>query len=140
MNIKLIDFGIKNSGVELPFAAHYNDAGCDVRTVEDFEVLGHSVTKVSLGFGLEIPNGYMGLILPRSGLNSKGVTVLFSPIDSGYRGCLYANVYNTTDNVVTFSAGDKIGQLVIIPCVITNYVWELGNERGEGGFGSTGLN
>ena len=77
--------------------------------------------------------------MPRSGLNSKGITILYSPIDSGYRGCLYANVYNTTDIPVTFNPGDRIGQLVIVPCVIANYVWELGDERGEDGFGSTGI-
>lgn len=140
MNIKLIDFGIRNTNIQPPFAAHYNDAGCDVRVIEDIIIPSGEVTKVALGFGLEIPNGYMGLILPRSGLNSKGITVLFSPIDSGYRGCLYANIYNTTEASVSFKAGDRIGQLVIIPCVIANYAWELGDERGAGGFGSTGLN
>lgn len=138
MNIKLIDFGIKESKVKPPFAAHYNDAGCDVRALDNITVPPRSVVKVSLGFGVEIPDGYMGLILPRSGLNSRGLTILFSPIDSGYRGCLYANLYNTLDTVQEVARGDRIGQLVIIPCVIANYVWDLGAERGEGGFGSTG--
>lgn len=140
MQIKLIDYGLKASNIAPPSSAHYNDAGCDVRTTEFLSLQPHEVRKVSLGFGVEIPNGYMGLILPRSGLNSRGITILFSPVDSGYRGCLYANVYNTTDSVFNIVKGDRIGQLVILPCVIANYTWELGEERGEGGFGSTGTN
>ena len=139
MKIKLIDFGIKDSNIEAPKPSHYNDAGCDVRTMEFARIEPGEVKKVSLGFGLEIPDGYMGLILPRSGLNSRGVTILFSPIDSGYRGCLYANVYNTTDKSFSIVKGDRIGQLVILPCVLADYVWDLGTDRGDAGFGSTGI-
>ena len=142
MKIKLIDFGLSNWVKDkgdryLPNRAKYNDAGSDVRALGSFTVSPYSVSKIPLGFGVQIPDGYMGLLLPRSGLNSKGITVLFSPIDSGYRGELAINVYNTTNEPYEIKEGDKIGQLVIVPCVISDFVWELGEERGTNGFGST---
>ena len=142
MKIKLIDFGLYNwvkdkGDTYLPNRAKYNDAGSDVRALGSFTVSPYSVSKIPLGFGVQIPDGYMGLLLPRSGLNSKGITVLFSPIDSGYRGELAINVYNTTNEPYEIKEGDKIGQLVIVPCVISDFVWELGEERGTNGFGST---
>lgn len=145
MTIKLLDFGlsewIKTKGeTYLPKRAKYNDAGSDVRSLSNITVPAHSVCKIPLGFGVVIPDGLMGLLLPRSGLNSKGITVLFSPIDSGYRGELAINVYNTTDSPYEIKEGDRIGQLVIMPCVLANFAWELGEERKDNGFGSTGLN
>ena len=142
MKIKLIDFGLSNwvkdrGDTYLPNRAKYNDAGSDVRALDSFTISPYSVSKIPLGFGVQIPDGYMGLLLPRSGLNSKGITVLFSPIDSGYRGELAINVYNTTNEPYEINEGDKIGQLVIIPCIISDFVWELGEERGTNGFGST---
>ena len=142
MKIKLIDFGLSNWVKDkgdryLPNRAKYNDAGSDVRALDSFTVSPYSVSKIPLGFGVQIPDGYMGLLLPRSGLNSRGITVLFSPIDSGYRGELAINVYNTTNEPYEIKEGDKIGQLVIVPCVISDFVWELGEERGTNGFGST---
>lgn len=139
MKIRLIDFGIKESGVEAPFAKHYNDAGSDVRSTRDYTVSPQSVKKIPLGFGVEIPDGMMGLIFPRSGLNSKGITIYYSPIDSGYRGEVSAIVYNSTLEFINIEKGDRIGQLVVVPFIQTDFVWETGEERGEGGFGSTGL-
>ena len=128
MKIKLIDFGLSNWVKDkgdryLPNRAKYNDAGSDVRALDSFTVSPYSVSKIPLGFGVQIPDGYMGLLLPRSGLNSKGITVLFSPIDSGYRGELAINVYNTTNEPYEIKEGDKIGQLVIVTCVISDFVW-----------------
>lgn len=145
MKIKLLDYGLSDKitiygDKYLPTRAKYNDAGSDVRAMETFVVPPHSVCKHPLGFGVQIPDGYMGLLLPRSGLNSKGITVLFSPVDSGYRGELAINVYNTTDKEYTVYEGDKIGQLVVVPCVLADFVWDLGEERGTSGFGSTGRN
>ena len=142
MKIKLIDFGLSNwvkdkGDTYLPNRAKYNDAGSDVRALDSFTIPPYSVYKIPLGFGVQIPDGYMGLLLPRSGLNSRGITVLFSPIDSGYRGELAINVYNTTNEPYEIKEGDKIGQLVIVPCIISDFVWELGEERGTNGFGST---
>lgn len=138
MKIKIIDFGYEN----LPKRAHYNDAGADVyacpHTNSKVKIWANSSIKIPLGFGLEIPDGYMGLVFPRSGLSSKGITCELPPIDSGYRGEIHAIMTNNTNTDYWIEKGERIGQLVILPVVLAEYVTELGEERDLGAFGSTG--
>lgn len=141
MKIKLIDFGMQQK----PQRSHYNDAGADVRVVFHDNtklegILPHTTKRFPLGFGHEIPDGYMGLLLPRSGLASKGITCEIPPIDSGYRGEICALITNNNDESVLIESGERIAQLVIVPCVIADFVEDTGDERGTGGFGSTGVN
>jgi len=139
MKIKLIDFGYKN----LPKRAHYNDAGADVYTCphdsDSVVIWPNETVKIPLGFGLEIPDGYVGFIFPRSGLSCRGIVCELPPIDSGYRGEIHAIVSNLGSVRVQIDAGTKIGQLVILPVVIADFVPELGQERADSGFGSTGI-
>ena len=134
MKIKLIDFGAKNA----PVRKHYNDAGADVVALKDYMIGIQETVKVPLGFGVEIPDGYVGFIFPRSGLCSKGLTCELPPIDSGYRGEIHAVVTNCSSFPIKVNKGDRIGQLVIFPVVLADFVWDLGEERGKGAFGSTG--
>lgn len=143
MKIKLINFGAEYK----PERKHYNDAGADVRAFfhDERKVEGirpHETKRIALGFGLEIPDGYMALLLPRSSFASKGITCETPPIDSGYRGEICALITNNTDDYVIIQKGERIAQLVIVPVVISDFVTvdELGDERGTGGFGSTGVN
>ena len=139
MKIKLIDFGIKDSGL-LGSRAHYNDAGFDVLAQESFDIKPGETKKVPLGFGIEIPDGYAGWIFPKSGLSSnRGLVTELSPIDSGYRGCIHAILHNQGNETQCINKGEKIGQLVIIPIVLPEFVFDLQNDRGEQGFGSTGV-
>lgn len=139
MKIKLINYGYEN----LPFRAHYNDAGADVHAcLKDrkvMTVLPHETKKVPLGFGLIIPDGMMGLVFPRSGLSSNGIVCELPPIDSGYRGEIHAIVTNHTDEPYTIIHGDRIGQLVIVPIIIPEFVNKIDQSRGDHGFGSTGI-
>lgn len=137
MRIKLIDFGIGKDNAA-GNRAHYNDAGFDIVATHDIAIGGHATRSVGLGFGVEIPDGMMGLIMPKSGLSSKGIVTELAPIDSGYRGEIHAIIHNQSYKEYTFSKGDKIGQLVIFPIVLPEFVWELSNDRGAGAFGSTG--
>lgn len=135
MKIKYIDYGANYK----PTRAHYNDAGLDCYTNEDFVVSGDKPVMVPLGFGLEIPNGYMATIRPRSSINAKGLVTQIGTIDSGYRGEIKAIFVNPNQSTTfEFHKGDKICQIVIEPVVIADLVEETGEERGEGGFGSTG--
>lgn len=134
MKIKVIDFGYKN----LPKRAHENDAGADVYAVGDYYALPHQTIKVPLGLGLELPDGYMACIYPRSGLSSQGITCELPPIDSGYRGEIHAIVTNHTDQVYHITLGDRIGQLVITPVVVADFITDDISQRGDGAFGSTG--
>lgn len=135
MKIKWINYnGIK------PTRAHYDDAGLDCFYYGDcnIDVSPWQSETVRLGFGVEIPNGYVGLLLPRSSLNKKGLIGRIGVIDSGYRGEVSAIVCNQTMKMQTIKPGDKISQLVIVPCAICELVDEYGEERKTGGFGSTG--
>lgn len=139
MKIKLIDYGYKNA----PRRAHYNDAGADVYAclkddVTRKRLFGNTSEKIPLGFGIEVPDGYTAFVCPRSGLSSKGITCELSPIDSGYRGEIHAIVTNNSELDYWIKDGERIGQLVIVPVVLADFVTEFGDNRGSNGFGSTG--
>lgn len=135
MKIKLIKF---REDLILPIRAHYNDAGIDCFAQEDFTLCSNEGVLVPLGFGLSVPDGYMATIRPRSSMNIKGIITQIGTIDSGYRGEIKAYFISTTKNKYAFKRGDKICQIVIEPVILAEPVLELGEERGEGGFGSTG--
>ena len=102
---------------------------------------------VPTGIAVALPEGYAGFIQPRSGLASKhGVTCLNSPglIDSGYRGELKVLLINTDPtNSFEVKRGERIDQLVIQKVEQADFI-EMDDltqtERGDGGFGSTGVN
>ena len=134
MKIKLIKF----DGFKKPNRAHYNDAGADVYAKEKTVIWPNGTKKIPLGFGVEIPDGFAGVVLPRSGLSSKGVFTQAAPIDSGYRGEIHAITTNTTTSKYVVEKGDRIGQLVIFPVVIADFVEGDLDSRENKGFGSTG--
>lgn len=134
MKIKLIDFGGKK-----PERAHYNDAGADVFTNDTAVIPPQSIRKIPLGFGLELPDGFVAFILPRSGMTSNvGITTEVVPIDSGYTGEVHAIVYNATSEGLILEPGTKVAQLVIVPTVLAEFVYDNQKQRGDKGFGSTG--
>ena len=134
MKIKLIDHGL----TQPPKRQHYNDAGADVYAMAAIALWPHSTVKMPLGFGLEIPDGFAGFVFPRGSLAEKGITCQLPPIDSGYRGEIHAILTNASGNMAYIQAGDRIGQLVILPCVLAEFVRDTGKNRGEGAFGHTG--
>lgn len=95
-------------------------------------------TLIPLGFGLEVPDGYMATIRPRSSYNVKGVISQIGTIDSGYRGEIKAVLINLTSKPISIKKGEKICQIVIEPVILAEFVEELTNDRKDGGFGSTG--
>jgi len=130
---------------ELPAQAHAGDAGLDLCSTIDVEVLPGERALVPTGLSVAIPDGHAGLVLPRSGLASRqGLTMANAPglIDSGYRGEITCAVVNLDrDQAVKIREGDRIAQLVVValPQVRSAWVDELPpSTRGEGGFGSTG--
>jgi dUTP pyrophosphatase len=130
----------------LPAYAHPGDAGADLVAGED-AVLRRRGGRALVGTGmaLALPEGYAGLVLPRSGLALRhGVTCLNTPglVDSGYRGELRVLLVNTDpDDDYRVHRGDRIAQLVVqaVEHVAFTPVDELEpTERGGGGFGHTG--
>jgi dUTP pyrophosphatase len=130
---------------QLPSRAHADDAGLDLRTIEDVEIPPGERRRVRTGLRMAIPPGHAGLVLPRSGLALRsGLTLLNTPglIDPGYRGDVDVIALNTDlHEPVQLSRGDRVAQLVLVRLaeLEPHEVAELGgSERGEGGFGSSG--
>ncbi len=134
-----------DDSLELPRYAKAHDAGLDLRSAIDASLAPGERQAVPCGLKIAIPQGYAGLVIPRSGLAAKsGITIVNAPglIDAGYRGEIMAILMNA-DNTETFhiSKGDRIAQLVIIkiPEVRLVEVDQLDiTSRGETGFGSSG--
>jgi dUTP pyrophosphatase len=130
---------------ELPAQAHEGDAGLDLCSTIDVEVLPGERAMVPTGLSVAIPDGHAGMVLPRSGLASRqGLTLANAPglIDSGYRGEVTCALVNLDrDQAVKIRRGDRIAQLVVValPQILPSWVDDLPpSSRGEGGFGSTG--
>lgn len=135
MKIKLIKF---NKELITPRRAHYNDAGVDCYALDIVELPPLTPVMIPLGFGLEVPDGYQAIIKPRSSMNAKGIITQIGTIDSGYRGEIKAVLINTSQTPFAIMKGDKICQIIIEPVILADFVEELQNDRGDGGFGSTG--
>lgn len=125
-------------GGAMPARQHYNDAGADVYTTVGVTLKPHETRRIPLGFSLELPDGFMACVFPRSGKSCEGLVCELPPIDSGYTGEVHAIVTNLTDKLQKVVGGTRVGQLVIMPVVLADFVEDLGDERGDNGFGSTG--
>jgi dUTP pyrophosphatase len=128
----------------VPIYAKPGDAGADLRSVEKLTLKAGSRALVRTGVSIALPNGYVALVHPRSGLAAKhGVTVLNTPgtVDAGYRGELMVTLYNTDTNDFEIEVGDRIAQLVIQEVSRAKFVAVErlpDSARGDQGFGSTG--
>ena len=129
----------------LPAYAHPGDAGADLVAARDVELAPGERRLVPTGVAIALPEGYVGLVHPRSGLAHRlGVTVLNAPgtVDAGYRGEIQVNLINhDRANTVTIARGDRIAQLVVqrVERAAFRAVDDLaGSVRGAGGHGSTG--
>lgn len=135
---------LNHKDAKLPTRANPGDAGWDLTAVsERFDIL-EKYFEYDLGISLAIPEGYVGLIFPRSSISKKDMSLANSVgvIDSGFRGNITARLKPTTNvGMRKYSVGDKIAQLVVveIPKVEFKQVEELDNTvRGTGGYGSSG--
>jgi len=131
---------------DVPVVAHPGDAGADLTSTEALSLPPGGRATVGTGVSIAMPDGYVAFVVPRSGLAAKhGITVVNSPgtVDAGYRGEIRVTLLNTdSQNAFEISPGDRIAQLIVMPFVTARFIKvdELpDSERGEGGFGSTGV-
>lgn len=130
----------------IPARATPGSAGFDLRAAitEPLTLCTLDRVRVPTGFAVQIPDGFVGLVCPRSGLASQhGVTVLNAPgiIDADYRGPLDVLLINLAyDEPFTIQRGDRIAQLVVVPAPLVDAIEvdELDETERKGGFGSTG--
>ena len=125
----------------IPRYAKAGDAGLDLTAVEI--VTDGSLLTYKTGLAVEIPNGYVGLLFPRSSVYKTGQTLTncVGVIDSGYRGEIMMK-FSFSPQGSEYEVGDRIGQLLIMPYPKVEFVEvdELSKtSRGSGGYGSTGF-
>ena len=132
---------ILDNGAFMPEFAHKTDAGADLRSPICATIPSRGSVVIDTGVHVEIPEGYVGILKSKSGLNVKHDLTGTGTIDCGYSGSIRVKLYNHGDTDYQILRGDKIIQMVIIPCVYCDFV-EVNKfaetERGDGGFGSTG--
>ena len=128
----------------MPTKAHASDAGFDL-TWTRFEVTNGELFTYHTDIAVEIPDGYVGLLFPRSSIYKQDLFLTNSVgvVDSGYRGeVMFKFKPICSDVKQNYQVGDRIGQLIIIPYPEVEFVEadELSNsDRGEGGYGSSGM-
>lgn len=136
----------KISDVKLPSYAHEGDAGMDIYSADNHTLQPGERKLIPAGFKMAVPMGYEAQVRPKSGLAAKhGVTVVNTPgtIDAGYRGEVGVILINHGQEEFKVEKDSKIAQIIINK--VENFPIEIVNDldstsRGEGGFGSTGLN
>lgn len=126
---------------KMPCRAHSADAGYDLFSREDATIFPNSGGKFDTGVHIAIPEGYVGFLKSKSGLNVRHNCQSEGVIDSGYTGSIMVKLFNHGSQAVEIKKGQKISQLVLLP-IITPDLEQVDSledtERGNGGFGSTG--
>lgn len=133
------------AGAKVPTYAHETDAAADLYAMDETILAPHTYgNKLRTGVKIQLPEGWLAFILPRSSIGAKTPLRLSNSvglIDSGYRGELGILYDNTSDEPYTVNAGDRIAQLLVMP----SYRFQAkvvdilaDSDRGEGGFGSSG--
>ena len=132
---------ILNNSAFMPEFAHKTDAGADLRSPICATVPARGSVVIDTGVHVEIPEGYVGMLKSKSGLNVKHNLIGEGVIDCGFMGSIRVKLYNLGDTDYQILRGDKIIQMVILPCVYCEFTQVdkfAETERGDGGFGSTG--
>lgn len=138
---------INTSSNPLPSYATVDSSGVDLMANINTDIVLKPLERklIPTGIFVEIPSGYEAQIRPRSGLAIKqGITCLNSPgtIDADYRGEINVIIINLSDILVTITNGMRIAQMVFAPVTKVNFIENVtlsNTQRGEGGFGSTGV-
>ncbi|MGO5314050.1 dUTP diphosphatase [Bilifractor sp. LCP21S3_A7] len=133
---------VLDEGAHIPEKAHRADAGYDLRTPKRVVLRRHESVCIDTGVHVQIPDGWFGQMFSKSGLHVKhDIVSLGGTVDSHYTGSIVVKLYNLGNEDYVFEAGDKIVQIVFMPCgsFSLTQVDELEEtERGDRGFGSSG--
>lgn len=136
MRIKL------DEGAFEPVRAHSTDAGLDLRAMRGGLVRAGQAATFHTGVHVELPGGTAGVLLPKSGLMTNRDIITFGVVDESYRGEVLVHMFNLGSEDYSVRAGDKISQMLVVPVLYeaVEIVDELSEgERGDSGFGSTGV-
>ena len=129
------------NGAIRPTKAHESDAGFDFYSPKSVYVPALGAYTFDTGVHMVIPDGYVGMVKSKSGLNVKYGLQCEGVIDAGYTGTIKIKLFNHSKSGYIVNLGDKIGQMVILPLPAVELIdlQDLPDtERGDNGFGSTG--
>lgn len=133
---------ILDEGAYMPLRGHAGDAGLDLRVPHDVQIKSNDSLVVDTGVRLIIPEGYCGVLMSKSGLYVTEAVTTTGLIDAGYSGTIKVRILNHNRfDELKLSAGDKFTQVVFLKCHTPKLVLaevQHHDERGDGGFGSTG--
>lgn len=133
-----------DENAKLPTRAHDDDAGLDLYVSQDVDVAPGQFVNIPCGMGVQLPEGTWGLLTGRSStMRKRGLQTIQGVIDCGYRGELFAGVFNPGKETVHIERGERLHQLIILPNLTAQFtpvpVSELKEHaRGTNGFGSSG--
>lgn len=142
MPFNLIQIKKLNEDAIIPTKANKTDAGYDLYSTEDYDIPRECKKGIKTGISMAIPEGYVGLIWPRSGLAAKyAIDTLAGVIDSGYRGEVIVLLQNHGPSNIHISKGDRVAQILFqsiaqLPLLEVENLEE--SDRGKNGFGSSG--
>lgn len=129
-----------DEGAYAPMRAHDSDAGFDLSCMEDQVLEPNVANTIDTGVHVLIPEGFVGLLCPRSSFNVKGIGTPIGVVDAGYTGSISVVLIAKFD--LKIFKGNRIAQLVIVPLpdvhLIEGDVTGVKSKRGLGGFGSSG--
>jgi len=131
---------------KLPKRADEGAAGYDLTSIENISIPPRSRSLISTGLSIQLPMYSYGRIAPRSGLSVKGLDVGAGVIDESFRGIIKVLLINNNDTAFQVSEGDRIAQLLVEPIyypdleTVSSLEDLSSTTRGDGGFGSTGVN
>jgi dUTP pyrophosphatase len=132
-----------NEKAVMPTKAHVTDAGFDLYASEAVTIPANGRAIIPTDIAMEIPQGYFGMAVGRSGNTIKrGLVGQTGIIDSGYRNGIGIMAFNFTSEDIAIAQGERAGQIVLMPileCELEQADSLSGSERGEGGYGSTGV-
>jgi len=136
MKIKLL-----NDNIKLPEKSHLPDVGLDIFIPESFELDSLETKTIPLGLAVAIPEGFAGMLVPRSSIAEKGLIIQTSIIDPDYIGEIHLIITNCSKNNIVVNKNDRLCSLVCVS-VLNAYLEEVNflesTTRGNSGLGSTG--
>ena len=135
MKIKLFD------NIPLPKKSHLPDSGLDCFMPKSFSLKPFETKTIGLGFGIQVPEGFAGMLVPRSSIAEQGLIIQTSIIDPDYTGEIHLIITNCNNKVVEISQNQRVCSLVIynVLNVRLDMVYEFEKtERGSNGLGSSG--
>lgn len=128
--------------VKMPSKSHLPDVGIDLYMPEGFTLHPLETKTIGLGLGVAIPEGYAGMLVPRSSIADKGLLIQTAVIDPDYTGEIHLIITNCSNNTIEIKKDQRVCSLVIYQVLAARIeiVDDLGaSDRGVQGLGSTGL-